>query len=114
MINHFHLLVRSNGHLSESMRRVQGNYARWFNRSRERDGPLYKGRFFSCPVDTLRYRRNVVTYIHDNPVALKLVAAPTHYPWSSARHYAAAHRPGWLATAFVDEVMNLRGGEGSK
>ena len=55
MPNHFHLLVRSNGSLSEGMRRLQNDYSRWFNRRHGRDGPLMRGRFKSRPVNSIAY-----------------------------------------------------------
>jgi REP element-mobilizing transposase RayT len=111
MLTHFHLLIRSvTGQLSEAMRRIQNRYSRWFNRTRRRDGPLFKGRFLSCFVDTLRYRRRVVTYIHDNPVDARLVSDPTQYEWSSASHFARADRPRWLDTSWIDTELEARGG----
>ena len=110
MLTHFHLLVRSlRGELSEAMRRIQNRYARWFNRSRRRDGPLFKGRFLSRPIDSLRYRRRVVTYIHDNAVAAGLVVDPARYEWSSAWHFGRAERPRWLATDWIDAEIAARG-----
>jgi len=45
MITHFNLLVRSAvGRLSEAMRIIQNPLVRWFNRTRKRDGPLFRGR----------------------------------------------------------------------
>jgi REP element-mobilizing transposase RayT len=114
LLTHFHLLVRSvTGQLSEAMRRIQNRYSRWFNRTRRRDGPLVKGRFLSCPIDTLRYRRQVVTYIHDNPVAAAVVSDPAHYEWSSAFHFAQADRPCWLEESWVDAELDARGGAGA-
>ncbi len=110
MLNHFHILIRSvTGQLGRVMQRVQLAYSRWFNRSRRRDGPLWRGRYLSCHVETLRYRRRVVTYIHDNPVKAGLVADPTHHQWTSARCYAGAKRPRWLATEWVDAEIAARG-----
>ena len=110
MLNHFHLLVRSvTGELSEVMRRVLNRYARWFNRSRRRDGPLFRGRFLSRDIDDLEYRRNVFVYIHDNAVAAGLVADPTDYAWSSAAHYARRKRPRWLSTGWADDEIKRRG-----
>ena len=114
MLTHFHLLVRSvTGQLSEAMRRIQNRYARWFNRSRKRDGPLFRGRFLSRPVDSLRYRRAVVTYIHDNAVAAGLVTDPTQYQWSSAAHLCRDKRPRWLETSWLDTELDARGGTGT-
>ena len=110
MLTHFHLLVRSvTGQLSAVMQRVTMLYSRRFNRTRKRDGPLFRGRFLSRHVDSLRYRRRVVTYIHDNAVAARIVANPVDDPWSSARHYAASTRPRWLATEWVDDEIARRG-----
>jgi REP element-mobilizing transposase RayT len=111
---HFHLLVRSpSGELSRAMRRLQNRFARWFNRSRKRDGPLFRGRFLSREVDSLEYRRNVVTYIHDNPVDAGLVAGTTLYEWSSAHGLARSRRPPWLSTGWVEDELARRGGVGS-
>jgi REP element-mobilizing transposase RayT len=111
MLTHFHLLVRSvTGQLSEAMRRIQNRYSRWFNRTRRRDGPLVKGRFLSCLVDTLRYRRQVVTYIHDNPVEARLVSDATQYEWSSASHFMRPDRPRWLEDSWINAELEARGG----
>lgn len=48
MTTHFHLLVRSPvGESSNSMRRIQNAYSRYFNRRRKRDDPLIRARYFS-------------------------------------------------------------------
>jgi len=111
---HFHLLVRSvTGQLSRAMRNIQNGYSRWFNRSRRRDGSLVKNRFLSSDVDSLRYRRNVVTYIHDNAVDAGLVADPTHHEWSSAHHLVQFRRPPWLSTDWIEDELARRGGTGN-
>lgn len=112
--NHFHLLIRSVvGELSRAMRRIQNGYARWFNRSRRRDGPLFKGRFLSRDIRSLEYRRNVVVYIHDNAIAAGLAADPAEYAWSSAGQLVRERRPPWLATAWIEDECSRRAkGEG--
>ncbi len=113
MLTHFHMLVRSvRGELSEAMRRIQYRYSRRFNRTRRRDGPLFRGRFLSRHVDSLRYRRQVVIYIHDNPVHAGLVSNPADDEWSSAHHLSRTQRPRWLATRWIDGELARRGGEG--
>ncbi len=110
MLTHFHILVRSvNGQLSEAMRRIQHRYTRHFNRTRGRDGPLFRGRFRSFPVETLEHRRNVVSYIHDNPVAAAVLADSTLHRWSSAAHLTRERRPVWLETSWTDAEMGARG-----
>jgi len=112
LTTHFHLLVRSpTGELSAAMQSVENEYSRWFNRSRKRDGPLYRGRFLSKPVETLTYRRHLVGYIDANPVQAGLATAPALYPHCSARHYARGKGPPWLSRGWVEnhvkERMNL-------
>jgi len=114
MPNHFHMLVRSvDGRISVAMRKIQCGYSRWFNRSRRRDGPLYRGRFNSSEVDDLQYRRDLMSYIHDNPVKAALVATGADHHVSSAWHFARAKRPRWLAATWVDDEIRRRGGTGS-
>ena len=111
MLTHFHLLVRSvTGELSAAMRRIQNRYARRFNRTRKRDGSLFRGRFLSRRIDDLAYRRNVVTYIHDNAIAAGVVAHAADHLWSSAHHLARPDRPRWLATDWIDDECRRRGG----
>src|SRR6185369_9941718 len=81
LTTHFHLLLRSpQGRLSEALHHVQNSYSRWFNRSRKRDGPLYRARFRSKRVDSLAYRFQLVRYIDSNPVSAGLVEDPQQYP----------------------------------
>ena len=48
LTTHFHVLVRIPiGHLSEAMLRIQNEYVRSFNRTRRRDGSLFRGRLVS-------------------------------------------------------------------
>src|SRR5687767_10732382 len=106
LTTHFHLFVRSPcGELSEVMQRVLNLYVRYFNRTRRRDGPLFRGRFGSKPVWSERYARLLLRYIDQNAVGARLVFVGEQYPYGSARHYVAARRPVWLSTEWVDERM---------
>ncbi len=111
LTTHFHLLVRSpNGGLSESLRRVQNEYTRWFDRTRRRDGPLFRGRFRSRPVRTLAYRKALVRYIDFNPVHAGLVAQPALHPHGSARNYAMDTGPIWLERSWVEAFVSESSG----
>jgi REP element-mobilizing transposase RayT len=111
MHTHFHLLVRSHGHLSEAMRRVLNAYVRRFNRERRRDGSLFRGRFRSKRVRSVAYRRVLVRYIDENPVVASMASAAHRYPWGSAIHYAKRGGPPWLARHWIEsEVVMSQGG----
>jgi REP element-mobilizing transposase RayT len=98
LTTHFHLLVRSPGAgLSAAMQQSQDAYARWFNRGRRRDGPLFRGRYTNRIIDTDGYWDSVVRYIDQNPVSAGLAAAPWEFPFGSAYHYCRERRgPPWL------------------
>ena len=97
MTTHFHLLVRSpRGMLSRAMQRALDAYARWFNRGRRRDGPLFRGRFANRLVETEAYWADLLAYIDRNPVQAGLAARPSDYPHGSAFHFARAAGPPWL------------------
>jgi REP element-mobilizing transposase RayT len=104
---HFHLLVRSlDGRLSETMRRVLNAYVRWFNRTRRRDGPLFRGRFRSFPVESPRYLQTLFRYLDQNPVDARFVTSPAEYPHGSAGHHVAGRaRPRWLCRSLVDQFL---------
>jgi REP element-mobilizing transposase RayT len=106
LTTHFHLLLRSpQGRLSEALHHVQNSYSRWFNRSRKRDGPLYRARFRSKRVDSLAYRFQLVRYIDSNPVSAGLVEDPQLYPHGSAARYREEHGPPWLQRGWVQSVV---------
>ena len=106
MLTHFHLLVRSPvGELSRAVRNVTDPFARWFNRRRRRDGPLFRGRFLSRPVESDTYWWTLVRYIDHNPVKARLAAAPEEFEFGSAARYAhVGPRPRWLARNWIEDA----------
>lgn len=106
LCNHFHLLVASPaGCLSEAMMRIQNRHVRRFNRKCARDGPLFRGRFHSLPIEDDTHWQLLFDYIHLNPVDAGMVSRAADYPFSSARYFAGAHCPPWLTLPF-DKVSS--------
>lgn len=103
MGNHFHLLLRSpEGSLSDAMHRLGSTYTRRTNDRIGRDGPLFRGRFLSIPVETDDYLLWVTRYIHRNPLDLPGVASPGDHRWSSYRSYLGLRPiPSFLDTGTV-------------
>jgi len=111
MTTHFHLLVRSpKGRLSDAMQWTEDLYARWFNRSRRRDGALFRGRFKSVPIRSNAHWSAALAYLDRNPVDAHIVPVPSEYPWCSARHYARASGPRWLCRTRVESLVAERAG----
>ena len=96
-VNHYHLIVLSpRGHVSEAMRVIQNMYVRRFNRQRERDGPLFRGRFGSRAVTSDAYWWTLLRYIDLHPVKAGITHASGLYPFGSAIHYLREEGPKWM------------------
>lgn len=89
MSNHFHLLAtpQTADGLPKMMQAVGRSYVRHFNRSQQRTGTLWEGRYKSTVIQTDRYLLACMAYIDLNPVRAGLVTQAQDYPWSSHRHY---------------------------
>lgn len=88
MDNHYHLLLHSaDGQLSRSMHHLGTTYTTRTNRRRGRDGPIFRGRFHSIPVETDTYLTWSARYIHRNPLDIARVQHIAAYRWSSYRAY---------------------------
>lgn len=76
------LLARM-GDLSEFMKTFKQRVSMWFNANYGHEGTLWGGRFKSVLVEDGRYLRNLVAYIHGNPIRAKLVTRAAEYEWSA-------------------------------
>ena len=59
-------------------------------------GHLFQGRFKSVLVDEEQYLRELIRYIHLNPVRAKLESLPQQYRWSSHNAYMGSDEFYWL------------------
>jgi REP element-mobilizing transposase RayT len=110
LTTHLHLLVRSpKGLLSRALGRVLCDFTRYYNRSRDRDGTVWRGRFCSKPVTSLRYRRHLVRYIDHNPVKAGLAETAWRYEHGSAQRFIF-RTPRWLSRNWIDDEIQRRTG----
>ena len=86
MNNHIHLLLRSGPQgLSSFMRKLLTGYAGYYNRRHQRHGHLFQNRYKSIVVEEDAYFKELVRYIHLNPLRAGVVdslSALDRYPWS--------------------------------
>ncbi len=97
MENHFHLLIETPlGNLGQFMRRFNITYTSYFNRTHNRVGHLYQGRYKSILVEKESYLSELSRYIHLNPVQTKEFKNKSieekwnflvNFPWSSLKGY---------------------------
>jgi REP element-mobilizing transposase RayT/transcriptional regulator len=85
MTNHAHILLRSStAGLSTFMRRFLSGYAISYNRRHRRYGHLFQNRYKSIVCEEDRYFKELVRYIHLNPLRADLVetlAKLDRYKW---------------------------------
>lgn len=109
MANHLHLVLRApDGVLPEAMHHLTSTYSHRLNARRGRDGPLFRGRYHSIPVESDEYLLWVTRYVHRNALDIAGVETPRDHRWSSYRTYLGL-RP---SPTFLDRqpVMDLVGG----
>ena len=98
MPNHYHLLLQTpRANLSAAAGWLQTTYSVRFNRRHRRSGHLFHGRFKAHLVEEDAYARELVKYVHLNPVRPKnkrkrvpveLKGELAEFRWSSHRAYA--------------------------
>lgn len=87
MTNHVHLLAtpKSEKSLPKTLQSVGRRYVQHFNRTYDRTGTLWEGRYRATIIDSEAYLLICMRYIELNPVRAEMVAHPGDYPWSSYR-----------------------------
>jgi putative transposase len=85
MTNHAHLLLTpdSADGCGRLMKGLGQRYVQYINRTYQRSGTLWEGRFRSCLAQTEDYLLACYRYIELNPVRAAMVAHPREYRWSS-------------------------------
>ncbi len=96
MPNHYHLLLRQirEGGIISFMQKL-GGYTMYFNKTYERVGPLFQGRFRAVLVETEPHFIYLPFYIHCNPLKIyggstsidKVIRYLENYRWSSLPDY---------------------------
>jgi putative transposase len=85
MTNHVHLLLSSDDSqgVGGLMKALGQRYVQYVNRTYQRSGTLWEGRFRSCLTQEENYLLSCMRYIELNPVRAGMVAHPGEYRWSS-------------------------------
>jgi putative transposase len=106
MPNHYHLLVRlAVDDFSKQVMQPWGvSYTKAVNKQQGRVGPVFQGPFQAVHVSRDEHLMHLSRYIHLNPVAAGLVAAPEAWTFSSYRDYIGL-RQGTLPRP--DDVLSL-------
>lgn len=103
--NHVHLLLKTGlTPIAIIMSRMLTGYAGYFNRRHRRHGHLFQNRYKSILCQEEPYFRELVRYIHLNPIRAKLVRelkALDKYPYSGHRAVLGSVRRDWQQVDYV-------------
>ncbi len=91
MTNHVHLLItpHKKNSAAQLMKHRGQRYVQYVNRTYQRSGTLWEGRFKSCLAQSETYVMICYRYIEMNPVRATMVAHPGQYRWFS--YHCNAH-----------------------
>lgn len=103
--NHAHFLIRSGpSGISVLMRRLLTGYVVSFNRRHQRTGQLFQNRYKSIICEEEVYFRELVRYIHLNPLRAGIVNTLSdldRFPYSGHSVLMARKERSWQDTAYV-------------
>jgi REP element-mobilizing transposase RayT len=109
MPNHAHFLLRSgSGGIADLMRRLLTGYAVSFNHRHRRHGQLFQNRYKSIICQEDVYFKELLRYIHLNPVRTKMVldlGGLNKYPYSGHSALMGKQKRAWQETDYVLSVF---------
>ncbi len=112
MGNHYHLLIETpRANLDRIMHHINGVYTQRYNRLRETDGPLFRGRYKAILVDADAYLLQLSRYIHRNPVEVRGadIDKLNRYKWSSYLAYINKTKAApWLEQEKTYQMLGQR------
>jgi putative transposase len=116
--NHVHLLLRTgSAPISVFMSRLLTGYAGWFNRKYKRHGQLFQNRYKSILCQEDPYLKELVRYIHLNPLRAGLVddiKALDVYPWCGHSVLMGKSEQPWQNIEYVYRLFSSRKREARK
>lgn len=103
MSNHYHMVIETpEANLSRGMRHLNGVYTQRFDRTHQRVGHVFQGRFKAIVMDRDAYLLELSRYVVLNPVRAHMVANAAEWPWSSyLATVGQATKPDWLHTDWL-------------
>jgi len=105
MDNHVHFLLMSGPEgLPSFMRKLLTGYAIRFNRKHQRRGHLFQNRYKSIVCEEDPYVRELVRYIHLNPLRASVVQSLEEldrYQWSGHSVLVGKHKNDWQESGYV-------------
>lgn len=89
MSNHTHILLSYSNieDVSKFMHKINQSFAQMYNKSENRVGYVFRGRYRCEQIKDESHLYNVLVYIHYNPIKAKMVKNLSDYKYSSYNQY---------------------------
>jgi putative transposase len=118
MSNHAHLLLRTGlVPISVFMSRLLTGYAGWFNKKYRRHGQLFQNRYKSILCQEAPYLKELVRYIHLNPLRAGLVSSLDEldkYPWCGHHLLVKSPKKTWQNIDYIHGFFSEKKREARK
>jgi len=118
MTNHVHLMLKSGKTgLSTFMRRLLSGYAQYYNRRHQRVGHLFQNRYKSIICEEDAYFRQLVAYIHLNPLRAGIVSSMDElasYLWCGHSVLVGRQVCDWLDRDYILQFFGSREGSAKR
>ncbi len=99
MPNHFHFLIKNTSEkgMAKFMKALSVSYSGYFNRTYQRVGPIFQGRYKAVLIETNEQLVYVSKYVHRNPKNLLARVRPLQeYSYSSYVNYLGKRKQDWV------------------
>ena len=85
MNNHGHILIKAEDsiYMEKWMQKVNTSFARYYNKKYDRVGYVFRNRYKTQQIRTIKHLYACLKYIHDNPVKAGICDKPDKYIYSS-------------------------------
>jgi putative transposase len=93
MPNHYHFLIQEPENstdkivIAKFMQRLQNSHAKYLSLKYKHSGRVFQGVYKNVLIENPQHLKQVIHYIHENPVKKKLVTRAALWPYSSASVY---------------------------
>jgi REP element-mobilizing transposase RayT len=105
-------LIKHSNNFSEFMREFQGEFSKWFNKTRayNRKGALWQSRFQCQLIQSDVYLWSCLQYIELNPVRAGICQDPADYKYSSFGRWSQTEKHPYKPD-FIKHILALAGNE---
>ncbi|SHI62227.1 REP element-mobilizing transposase RayT [Geosporobacter subterraneus DSM 17957] len=106
MPDHVHLIIQPMGkdNISDIMKRIKGNFSRYYNRIHKRSGTVFQKGFYDTAIRDEKHCCETIDYIHYNPVKKGIVIEAKDYLYSSYKFYCENDEKFLLLLMPLDEL----------